>query len=248
MEFSDKTVLITGASSGLGEALVQRFLAEGAKVFGVGRRERVELTHPNYYYFSGDLTHEDEAGRAVECCCRVYGGLDCLINCAGVTGIGNVFQTDGAEFRHQFEVNVFAMYDMVRAALPELSKRHGSTIINIGSELGSKAKAERIAYCPSKAAVEMLTKCLAIECGPGIRVNGVLPGLMDTPMTHARFASMPDPEAARREAGSRYILKRLCRVEDVVEAVLFLAGERSSFITGDMIAVCGGGHFTTCFE
>lgn len=246
MEFSGKTVLITGASSGLGKALALRFLAEGAQVFGIGRREDPSLAHPAFSYFSGDLTDYSVACGAVQACVERFGKLDILINCAGVTGIGNILDTPVEEFRKQFEVNVFAVFHMTKAALPHLAKQPGSNIINVGSELGSKAKADRIAYCPSKAAVEMLTKCLAIECGPQIRVNGVLPGLMDTPMTHARFAQTPDPDAARETAGRAYILNRLCRVEDVVEAVVFLAGSRSSFITGDMIAVCGGGHFTTC--
>lgn len=246
MEFSGKTVLITGASSGLGKELARRFLREGAWVFGIGRRQDPGLEDPGFFYFSGDLTHYETACRAAQACARVFGTIDILINCAGVTGIGNVFDTTAEEFHRQFEVNVFAVFHMTKAALPFLRKQPGSNIINVGSELGSKAKADRISYCPSKAAVEMLTKCLAIECGPEIRVNGVLPGLMDTPMTHGRFSEAPDPDVARQKAGRAYILNRLCRMEDVVEAVVFLASGRSSFITGDMIAVCGGGHFTTC--
>lgn len=246
MEFANKTAIITGASSGLGKALAYRFLEEGGQVFGIGRRLDPELEHQNFYYYPADLTDYDLACGAVEKCVEVFGKIDILINCAGVTGIGSVYTTPAEEFRHQFEVNVYAVFHMVKAALPYLHKQPESTIINVGSELGAKAKAERISYCPSKAAVEMLTKCLAIECGPQIRVNGVLPGLMDTPMTHERFERMPDPDAAREKAGRAYILNRLCRVEDVVEAVVFLASRRSSFITGDMIAVCGGGHFTTC--
>ncbi len=246
MDFSEKVVVITGASSGLGKALVQRFLREGAQVFGIGRRSITDLQDPSYYYHCADLTDFSAATRAAETCGSVFGGMDVLINCAGVTGIGNIWNTTVEEFHQQFEINVFALFHMTKAALPYLQEHPGSNIINVGSELGSKAKANRIAYCPSKAAVEMFTKCLAIECGPQIRVNGVMPGLMDTPMTNQRFSQTPDPELARQEAGKAYILKRLCRVEDVVETVIFLAGSRSSFITGDMIAVCGGGHFTTC--
>ena len=79
-----------------------------------------------------------------------------------------------------------------------------------------------------------------------MRVNGILPGLMETPMTQDRFTNVPDPEHQRELVRARYVLKRMCRVEDVAEAALFLAGGRSSFITGDMLAVCGGGQFTTC--
>lgn len=248
MELTGKTALVTGTSSGLGKAIALRFLAEGANVFGCGRRPESDIANPGYRYVSGDVADYAQAENIVRGCAEAFGGIDILVNCAGVTGIGNVFDTPPEDFHRQFQVNVFGPFHMSKAALPELQKRQGSTIINIGSELGAKAKADRIAYCPSKAAVEMLTRCLAIECGPEIRVNGVLPGLMDTPMTAHRFDRMPDPAEAREKAGKSYVLKRLCRVEDVVEAVVFLASEKSSFITGDMIAVCGGGQFTTCNE
>lgn len=239
MGFEGKRILITGASSGLGLALAKRFLAEGAVVCGGGRREVCQLTDPAFTYIQGDITNAEEAEAFVKAGLEKMKGLDILVNCAGATGVGGVLDTTPEEFRRQFEVNVFGLFQVTRAAVPALMKEEGSTIINVGSELGSRAKAGRIAYCPSKAAVEMLTRCLALECAPNVRVNGVLPGLMDTPMTHERFAS----EEERRKVGDGYLPKRMCRVEDVVEAILFLAGLGSSFITGDLLAVCGGGQF-----
>lgn len=246
MELQGKTVLITGATSGLGLALAQRFLAEGAQVTGVGRRADPGLTHPNYSYAAGDITDYDAARRAVQACVERFGKLDILVNCAGVCTIGSVFDTSPEEFRRHFEVNVFGLFHVTKAAMPHLMEQPGSAVVNVGSELGTKAIPERIAYGPSKAAVEMLTRCLAAECGPRVRVNGVLPGLMETPMTKDRFREAEDPDEARAAAAGRYVLGRLCRVEDVVEAILFLSTEKSSFITGDMIAVCGGGQFITC--
>ncbi len=246
MELAGKIALVTGATSGLGLAIAQRFLKEGAFVYGCGRRPQCGWEAPGFFYGPADITLFPEAQAAVDRCVDRFGGLDILVNCAGVTGIGSVDETSAEEFRHQFEVNVFGTFHMAKAALPALRQRPGSTILNVGSELGAKAIGRRIAYCPSKAAVEMLTRCLALECGPSVRVNGVLPGLMETPMTRERFECAPDPEAQRQKAARRYVLGRLCQVEDVVEAVLFLAGEKSSFITGEMIAVCGGGQFTTC--
>lgn len=239
MGFEGKRVLITGASSGLGLAIAKRFLTEGAVVCGGGRREVCDLTAPAFTYLHGDITRPEAAEALVMESLKKMGGLDILVNCAGVTGVGGVLDTSPEEFRRQFEVNVFGLFYVKRAAVPALMDGDGSTIINVGSELGSRAKAGRIAYCPSKAAVEMLTRCLALECAPNVRVNGVLPGLMDTPMTHERFVS----EEKRRKVGEGYLLKRMCQVEDVVEAVLFLSGKGSSFITGDLLAVCGGGQF-----
>lgn len=248
MEWKEKTVLITGATSGVGEMIARRFLKEGARVCGCGRRSVCHISDDNFFYARGDLTKEEEAFGVVESCIRQFGSLDILVNCAGVTGIGGISDTSCAEFRRQFEINVFGLYYITKAAVPYLREGKESCIINIGSELGTKAKAQRIAYCPSKAAVEMLTKCLAIECGPEIRVNGVLPGLMETPMTRERFAAAVDPDAERKKVAQGYIMKRMCQVEDVVDAVMFLAGPHSKFITGDMIAVCGGGHIITCVD
>lgn len=246
MELKGKTALVTGATSGVGLEIAKRFLAEGAQVCGCGRREHCELSAPEFLYARGDLTDDSQAQSVVARCLAAFGKLDILVNCAGVTAIGGVLDTTPAEFRRQFEVNVFALFQVTRAAVPALARQPGSTIINIGSELGARAAPQRIAYCPAKAAVEMLTRCLAIECGPTVRVNGILPGLMETPMTQERFLSAPDPEGQREQVRQRYLLKRMCRVEDVADAALFLAGGRSSFITGDMLAVCGGGQFTTC--
>ena len=92
----------------------------------------------------------------------------------------------------------------------------------------------------------MLTRCLAIDCGPRVRVNGILPGLTETPMTKERFINDKDPDTVRRQVAERYVLKRMCTPEDVANSAVFLGSDKSSFITGDMIAVCGGGHFTTC--
>ncbi len=245
MELEGKAALVTGATSGIGFAIAHRFLDEGAYVCGCGRRKFCEIEESRFFYLRGDLTCENDTRKIAEGVLSRLGKLDILVNCAGVTGIGSVFDTSPAEFKHQFEVNVFGLYNITHELIPAILQSKG-TIINIGSELGAKAIAERIAYCPSKAAVEMLTRCLAIECGPYVRVNGILPGLTETPMTRNRFTQAKNPSEARHKAANRYVLKRLCHVEDVADAAVFLASSRSSFITGDMIAVCGGGQFTTC--
>ena len=239
MELYGKTALVSGASSGLGQAIARRFVREGAQVIGIGRRELRETE--SFRYLRCDITSEADTTALAEKLEKV----DILINCAGVTAIGSLKSTTLSQFRQQFEVNVFGLYQLTRAVLPLLEASEGGVIVNVGSELGARAREERIAYCPSKAAVEMLTRCMAMELAPRIRVNGILPGLMETPMTRDRFLNTPDPDAARAAAGEKYLLGRLCTVEDAVEAALFLASPRSAFITGDMLAVCGGGQFAT---
>lgn len=239
MELCGKTALITGASSGLGRAIAFRFVQEGAQVVGIGRRNTV--AEHAFRYVCCDITKEEQVQALVQTLTKV----DILVNYAGVTAVGSLKTTKTQTLRQQFEVNVFGLYELTRQVLPLLEQSREGVIVNVGSELGRWAKADRIAYCPSKAAVEMLTRCMALELAPGIRVNGIMPGLMDTSMTRQRFEDSKDPAAARLEAGNRYLLKRLCTVEDAVEAALFLASSRSRFITGEMLAVCGGGQSDT---
>lgn len=245
MELHGKVALITGSSSGIGEVIAKKFLSQGASVFGCGLEESSTIKNENYEYKKADLTLFSQAQNVVEECMKRFDQLDIVVNCAGITGVGTIENTNAEEFERQFKVNVFAVYNVCKAAVPELNKSEGAAIINIASELGVKAIPERIAYCPSKAAVVMFTKCLAIECGPRIRVNGILPALTETPMTKARFEQAENPEEFRERMNSRYILKRMCQPEDIAEGALFLASQRSSYITGDMLAICGGGHIYT---
>ena len=246
MELQNRTAIITGASSGIGEVIARFYLDEGAQVYGCGLEAQANLTHERFTYQQADICGEAQAAAVVKGCEERFGGVDILVNCAGVTGIGTIDNTSVAEFRRQFEINVFGVYTMTQAAINAIRRSEHAAIINIVSELGVKCIPERVAYCPSKAAVEMLTRCLAADCGPRVRVNGILPGLTETPMTRMRYESAADPEAERQKTRNRYVLKRMCTPEDVANGAVFLASDRASFITGDMLAVCGGGQFITC--
>lgn len=241
MELEGKIALITGASSGIGEVIARMYMKEGAKVFGCGRKAKPSIEEgENFAYGTGDLTKYDDAKALVEKCLKRFGQIDILVNCAGVTGIGTLETTTAEEFQRQFQINVFGVFNMCKAAIEALKDTKSSAIINISSEIGEKPMKARIAYSPSKAAVSMLTKCLAIDYGPKIRVNAILPGLVETPMTRARFEEAEDPAAYRKAIEDRYLLKRICTPEDVARAAVFLASENSSFITGESLSVCGG--------
>jgi len=245
MELENRVALITGASSGIGEVISKFFLREGASVFGTGLEDTANIDHERFVYRRSNICDEAQAAELAETCRKTFGRIDILVNCAGVTGIGTIENTSVAEFRRQFEINMFGLYTVTKYVLPILRESDHAAIVNIVSELGVKAIPNRIAYCPSKAAVEMFTRCLAAEVGPRVRVNGVLPGLTETPMTKMRFDNAPDPEEERKRVSSRYVLKRMCTPEDVANGVVFLASDKASFITGDMLAVCGGGQFIT---
>lgn len=246
MELLNKIALVTGASSGIGQEISARFLAEGAFVFGCGIESIASIDNDKFKYKSADLTDYNQATNVVNECVSTFGGIDILVNCAGITGVGSVETTSPTDFERQFQVNVFAVYNITKAAVPYLKNSHSASIVNISSELGVKAIPERIGYCPSKAAIVMLTKCLAIELGPIVRVNAILPALTETPMTKERFNSADNPSEFRRKMNERYIMKRIGQPNDIAEGAVFLASARSSFITGDMLAVCGGGHIYSC--
>ncbi len=246
MLLKDRVAIVTGASSGIGRVIAAFYLAEGAKVIGCGLEDEFDLMNDNFKYIKANICEFNQAQLVMKKCVEEFGYVDILVNCAGITGIGDIYSTSIDEFKRQFEINVFGLYTMTKACISEIEKSDHASIINIVSELGVKAVAQRVAYCPSKSAVEMLTRCLAIDCGPRVRVNGILPGLTETPMTKERFINDKDPDTVRRQVAERYVLKRMCTPEDVANSAVFLGSDKSSFITGDMIAVCGGGHFTTC--
>lgn len=241
MDLKGRVALISGASSGIGEVIAKMYMEEGAQVFGCGRRAKPAIEEgENFGYASGDLTRFEDAEVIVKKCIERFGKIDILVNCAGVTGIGTLETTSVEEFQRQFQVNVFGVFNLCKAAIEELKRSEDPVIVNISSEIGEKPMAARIAYSPSKSAVSMLTKCLAVDYGPKIRVNAILPGLVETPMTQERFDQAEDPEAYRQGIRDRYLLKRICTPEDVAQAAVFLASKKSSFITGASLPVCGG--------
>ena len=235
-----KIAFITGASSGIGEAIAQRFLAEGASVVGCGRRDKAGLSHERFFFVSADVSSFDAAKKAVDAAVSKFGALDIVINSAGLTVEGGLETTGSDEFNQLFQVNVGGVFNVCKAAAPFLRMRKGASIINIASDLGIKPIRDRIAYCPSKAAVIMLTRCIALELSPDVRANCILPGLVETPMIQHRFEKAVDPEALRVSMANLYPLKRVGKVEDMASAALYLASEESSFMTGAELPICGG--------
>lgn len=246
MLLKDKNILITGVSSGFGASIAELFLREGASVWGVALDQTYELESENFNYSCLNIMNDIEVEMYVSSLKDHEVAIDCLVNCAGITGVGTIRNTPMKEFRSQFELNVFALYNFTQSLLPIMDRSEAPVLINIVSELGVKAAPNRVAYSSAKAAVEMLTRSLAIDLGPHYRVNGILPGLADTPMTAHRFTQAEDPAKERQAAAGKYILNKLTTPEDVANGALFLASALSSNVTGSMLAVCGGGQITTC--
>ena len=211
MKFENKVVIVTGASSGIGESVAKMFLDEGAKLVGCGVEPAMKLQSENAIYVQADLTKPEQAQNVVDKAVEAFGKVDKLVCCAGVTFIGSLENTEYDSFMRELSIN-----------------------------LGVRPIPERIGYCPSKAGVIMLTKCIALEYAPKVRVNCVLPGLVRTPMIEQRFQEAEDPKALEESYASLYPLHKMGKVADMANAVKFLSSEEAGFITGEIMNVCGG--------
>ncbi len=244
MRLAGRRTFVSGASSGIGKAIARRFLEEGAAVTGCGRRPSCGIEHPRYAYVSADLGSYDEAVRAVDAAASGMGGLDIVVNSAAIMAEGTLESTAGADFLRMLEVNVGGVFNVCKAAAPLLRAAGkagaGAAIVNIASDLGVRPIPGRIAYCPSKAAVIMLTRCVALELAPYVRANTILPGLVETPMIRHRFEESADPAALRRAMEELYPLRRLGSTDDMAAAAVYLACAESAFMTGSELSVCGG--------
>lgn len=240
MKFENKVVIVTGASSGIGEGVAKMFLAEGAKVVGCGIEAEMKISDANAIYVQADLSKPEQAQKVVDEAVKAFGCVNKVACCAGVTFIGTLESTTYDKFMTELSINLGGVFNMCKAAMPELKKHDDSTVVTIGSDLGVRPIPERIGYCPSKAGVIMLTKCMALEYAPSIRVNCVLPGLVRTPMIEQRFVEAEDPKALEEAYASLYPLHKMGKIEDMTNAVKFLSSDESSFITGEIMQVCGG--------
>ncbi|MGB1883830.1 MAG: SDR family NAD(P)-dependent oxidoreductase [Gammaproteobacteria bacterium] len=243
MEFKDQRVLITGSSRGIGLAMATRFAAAGASVVVTGRNQARVLAAADEVsaqgYVVADLSAVDECERLVHESVALLGGLDLLINNAGVFSIAAVEETDETIWDETMNANVKAAFFTSRAAVAAL-RQAGGVILNHGSIAGLIGLANVAAYCASKGAIVHLTRALAMELAPDIRVNCVCPTTVDNDMGWRGFNRADDPEAAYEAFVANSKLKRMPTNDDVVDAFMFLASARASFMTGVALPVDGG--------
>lgn len=228
MKLQGKTAVITGGSQGIGKAIAQRFLKEGAEVVVFG------ISKPDYgvKYFQVDVSNEEQIKEAVSQLEKV----DILVNNAGIYFHSLVEDTKKEDLDKIIDVNLKGPYLVSKHLMPLLRKSKGN-IINIASSLGIIPEPESPAYCVTKAGVVMLTKCMAQEHSKeGIRVNAILPGPIDTPMLRGVFSS----EEEMKEYAETNPSKKIGKPEDVANVAVFLASDEAQYVTGGLYSVDGG--------
>jgi meso-butanediol dehydrogenase/(S,S)-butanediol dehydrogenase/diacetyl reductase len=243
---NNKIAIVTGAGSGIGRACAIALAREGAKVVLVGRRkERLEETAreigDSAFVLVADVSAQDEIARVVEQTVAHFGGLNVLLNNAGVLHIGTAEQITEKQWDETFNVNVRGLWLLSRAVLPAMRKAGGGSIINMASVLGINGARNRASYAPSKGAVVLLTKCMAIDHGhEHIRVNAICPSFVETDLTAAVISRSPNPNSVRAERIAVHPIGRLGQPDDVAGLAVYLASDESSWVTGSVFAVDGG--------
>ena len=235
---AERVVLVTGSTSGIGEATALRFAKDGDHVVfnsvrSVEAGERLAGAPPNSIYVQGDVAKSEDCTRLVAAVLEHYGRLDVLINNAGTTKVIPHADLQAASldvWREIFEVNVFGTWSLCVAAMDALRASHGA-IVNVSSLAGVRETGSSIPYAASKAAVNHMTALLAKVVGPEVRVNAVAPGLIDTPWTE-------DWETVRGYVRAVAPLKRSGTPEDVADVIVALAS--SAYVTGQVVVVDGG--------
>lgn len=236
-------VLITGASSGVGEAVASLFSAQGASVALLGRRttelERVRsLLSGISVVLPVDVSDEESVIDAVHRAANELGGIDIVINAAGVADAVEAEHITGDAWRAVIDTNLSGTFYVSREAIPYL-RESGGCIVNVASDLAAMGAPGLVHYSASKAGVVGLTRGLAVELAPRIRVNAVCPGPIDTPMMQQGLRSAPDPGRALREKELSVPLERLSSPEEIAKSIYFLAID-GTFATGAALHVDGG--------
>jgi 3-oxoacyl-[acyl-carrier protein] reductase len=241
MGLEGKKALVTGASRGIGRAVAEKFLAEGAEVWGLGTREpadlgeRVSQAGGRLHWISADLGDLALVEGIIEGLVKEADGFDILVNNAGITRDNLSFRMSLEDWQKVLDVNLSAAFLVARTVGRDMIRRKKGSIINMSSVVGLHGNGGQANYAASKAGLIGLTKSLAQETASrGIRVNAIAPGFIASDMTGAL------PETVREKLLDHIPLKRAGTPEDVAEAALFLASGGSAYITGQVIAVDGG--------
>jgi meso-butanediol dehydrogenase/(S,S)-butanediol dehydrogenase/diacetyl reductase len=259
MQLEGKVALVTGGGTGIGAGVVERFVAEGAKVLITGRRaemlEKVAGSLPagSVTTLVGDVSKDGAAERMVEAALGISGRLDILVNNAAIEVNGNLVEMDPAVWRQSLEVNLTGTFLMMKAAIPKMIEGGGGSIINVSSLAGVVAVPGAPAYCATKAGVIHLTKQVALDYGKhNVRCNVICPGPIRTSMLEMNFKPLAelwktDMDGVFDKVRENVPLNRIANPQDIAGVFVFLAGDDSRFMTGSTVLADGGVHFIDAF-
>ncbi|WP_282021562.1 SDR family NAD(P)-dependent oxidoreductase [Ruegeria faecimaris] len=239
MELTGKTALITGAAGGIGSAIAQRMRQAGARVAVADVSvEGIEADA----HLPGDLRESAYADALPQHAADALGGLDIVVNNAGVITRGAVTETSDTDWALSLGVNVEAPFRICRAAIPIMAARGGGAIVNTASCWGLRPGPNHAVYCMTKAAIASLTQCMGMDhAHQGIRINAVCPNEVNTPMLRSGFEKRGfDPDTAVTELGRTVPLGRIAEPEDIADVVMFLASDAARYVCGALLEVNGG--------
>ena len=240
-ELAGAVAIVTGAAGGVGRATVELLRARGARVVAEDLNPAVaELEDEGVATLQGDVAEPGTARQAVALARERFGALNVLVNNAGRFLMKPTVETTDDDWDELLRVNARGAFLHCREALPALSEPGDGRIVNVASISGTIGLPGQTAYCSTKGAIVQLTRQLAIEHAPAVRVNAVAPGAIDTGFMDEALAGAPDREATMRSIAASHPLGRLARPEEIAEVIAFLASPRSSIITGAILMTDGG--------
>ena len=239
MRLRDQVCLVTGAASGIGRGIAQRFRAEGGRLVVADRNGpgvAAVARELDGFSVAVDVADSSSVDRMVRTALDAHGRIDVVVNSAGIGRLASALETTDEDWHEHLAINLTGTFFVCRRVAAEMTARRRGKIINIASIAGIVGYPGRAAYCVSKAGVVMLTKAMALDCAPHVQVNAICPGPVRTPLTEA---ALSDPDARARKI-AEVPADRLGLPEDMAGAAVYLASADADFVTGHALVVDGG--------
>ncbi|MEN2282776.1 glucose 1-dehydrogenase [Algoriphagus sp. SE2] len=248
MRLKGKTAIITGATSGMGKAMAERFSHEGATLVISGRNEERGLeieknlnkNGGKVVFVKGDVGKLEVNEKLVKTAIKSFGKLDIVVTNAGKLGLGSITEISLEEWQETINTNLNSVFYLSRFAIPEMMKNGGGCILANSSIAAFKSFPNHAAYCASKAALVALMKEMAVDYGPKLRVNTICPGPVDTPLIWDSAKAFKNPETIVQQTAKNTLMERLGKPEDIASLALFLVSDEASWITGAAYTIDGG--------